>query len=109
MKAAGILFVTLDKQGLFIQRAKGDHLGEWCFPGGGLEGEETAEEAAIRECKEEVGWLPEGERAGWTRQVRGGVDFTTFIQQIDFPFIPTLNSEHSSYAWAPINRPPQPL
>jgi 8-oxo-dGTP pyrophosphatase MutT (NUDIX family) len=35
-KAAGILFVTPDRQALFLKRGPGgDHPGEWCFPGGG--------------------------------------------------------------------------
>jgi len=72
-RAAGILFCTTDKLVLFLQRGpKGDRAGQWDFPGGGIEGDETAELAAERECREETGWLPEGSRAEWTRQQKDG-------------------------------------
>lgn len=35
------------------------HAGQVCFPGGKIEGEETASEAALREFHEELGALPE--------------------------------------------------
>lgn len=57
--AAGIMFVCKGAA-LFLKRSdEGDHAGEWCFPGGKLEGDETPEEAAVRECIEEIGSLPD--------------------------------------------------
>jgi 8-oxo-dGTP pyrophosphatase MutT (NUDIX family) len=63
-KAAGILFVSLDGNALFLRRTMTapDCPGCWDLPGGAAEGEETAEEAAIRETREEIGFLPDGER-----------------------------------------------
>lgn len=56
IKAAGILFVTPSNTALFLKRgAGGDCPGFWCTPGGKVEGEETAEQAAIRETAEEAG------------------------------------------------------
>ena len=56
IRAAGILFVTKDNQALFLKRGNGsDHPLEWAFPGGQLEGDETPEQAAIRETMEEAG------------------------------------------------------
>jgi 8-oxo-dGTP pyrophosphatase MutT (NUDIX family) len=69
MKAAGILFVSLNGNALFLKRgpAAPDFPGFWDFPGGGQEGQETAEETATRETREEIGQLPEGERKLHTR------------------------------------------
>jgi 8-oxo-dGTP pyrophosphatase MutT (NUDIX family) len=47
-KAAGILFVTPDRQALFLKRGPGgDHPGEWCFPGGEAEPDETQSPIAV--------------------------------------------------------------
>jgi 8-oxo-dGTP pyrophosphatase MutT (NUDIX family) len=37
------------------------------------------------------------------------VDFTTFIQRVDEEFVPKLDGEHTGWAWAPLNDPPEPL
>lgn len=34
------------------------HSGQICCPGGGIEANEDAEAAALRECNEEIGWAP---------------------------------------------------
>lgn len=134
IRAAGILFVAPGNVALFLKRsAKGDAAGTWCFPGGRLEGDEAPEDAAKREAVEEIGFLPKGKRALWTRRIGevvpaavaaipqpespsivppqppDEVDFTTFLQRVDEPFEPTLNDEHVGYAWAPIAEPPLPL
>lgn len=68
---AGILFLTQDNQALFLQRSsEGDHAGEWCLPGGKVEGSETLLEAARREATEEIGPHPRGEVAVLTRTRR---------------------------------------
>lgn len=141
MKAAGILFVTDANHALFLRRSSfaADCPGCWDFPGGGQEGEETAEETALRETKEEIGFVPEGVRTAHTHTIgsasslgvagtgappdglpgQGGVpaatpvatavDFTTFLQRVETEFLPTLNDEHDGWAWAPISSPPAPL
>lgn len=70
MKAAGILFVTLDGNALFLKRGPTapDFPDCWDFPGGGTEDDETPEQTAVRETKEEIGTLPKGERRLHTRQ-----------------------------------------
>ena len=56
IRAAGILFLTPDRQALFLKRGNGsDHPLEWCFPGGQQEDGETIAQAAIRETQEEAG------------------------------------------------------
>jgi 8-oxo-dGTP pyrophosphatase MutT (NUDIX family) len=154
-RGAGILFLN-EGQALFLKRGgSGDHAGEWCFPGGTHEDGETLEQTAVRECGEEIGFVPEGDRAFHTRNIsaaqitgsvvglqdgviatetgRAGpdgsviapppdapplvsevvesdqVDFTTFVQRVTERFEPTLNEEHTGYAWSSVDAPPEPL
>jgi 8-oxo-dGTP pyrophosphatase MutT (NUDIX family) len=68
-KAAGILFLSSSGTALFLKRRNdaNDCPSCWDFPGGSREADETAEECAIRECREEIGFLPEGLRVFHTR------------------------------------------
>jgi len=47
----------IEKDGKFLigKRNKEPYKGDWTFPGGKIEGGETAEEAIVREVKEEMG------------------------------------------------------
>mgnify|MGYP005814906623 CR=1 FL=1 len=38
-----------------LSNHKNDRKGKWCFPGGGIKKNESATEAAVRECREETG------------------------------------------------------
>lgn len=133
--AAGILFLAPDNTALFLRRGNGsDHPNEWCCPGGHIEGEETAAEAAIRETLEEAGQeVKEVDLRPWTRTVApaetsvdqvalavpalegelpapsNDVDFTTFLVRVGGQFTPTLCDEHDGFAWAPVTAPPLPL
>ena len=73
MKAAGILFTSLNGTGLFLRRSATaqDCPGCYDFPGGGTEGDESAEDTAVRETREEIGFLPDGERTLHTRTKMG--------------------------------------
>jgi 8-oxo-dGTP pyrophosphatase MutT (NUDIX family) len=95
-RAAGICFATLDGRILLMHRVDGQG---WAFPGGGIEGEETAEQAARREVLEETGLEFTDKLTLWTRRARDGVDFTTFLAPTE-EFVPTLNNEHDAYQWA---------
>lgn len=116
IKAAGILLTTKAGTALFLKRSGGgDHEGEWNFPGGKTEGEETALEAALRETREETGYVVKGEPQLLTRTVAPSVldgpevDYTTFMARVPAEFVPELDGEHTGYAWAPVNSPPEPL
>jgi 8-oxo-dGTP pyrophosphatase MutT (NUDIX family) len=59
--AAGLLILDPQGNALFVKRGPaGDHAGEWALPGGGVEGDETAEQCALREAAEELGVVPKG-------------------------------------------------
>lgn len=72
-KGAGILFVSTNGNALFLRRTATapDCPGCWDFPGGGQEGDETAEQTAIRETREEIGSVPDGVRVPHTRTRSG--------------------------------------
>ncbi len=113
-RAAGIALVEKEYgKALFIKRSgEGDHAGEWCFPGGGIDGSETPLEAALREAVEEVGFtVPhDGDLTTFVATIESnGVEFTTFFQRVDKAFEAKLNEEHTDYRWEPLERPPQPL
>lgn len=120
---AGVLFVSQRGNGLFLKRSMEhgpqQYRGLYGLPGGHLDKGETAKEAAIRECKEEMGKRPEGELVEINRQVMPMVgddqdtsreiDYTTFLQLVDYEFIPELNEEHAGFEWAPLDYPPDPI
>lgn len=61
INAAGIMFLAPGNRVLFLKRAGGlkrDHIGEWAFPGGMAEDDESPEQTARREAKEEIGKHP---------------------------------------------------
>lgn len=132
IRAAGIMFTTTDGLALFLKRGPGSSWpGHWCFPGGTTEGNETAEETAVRETIEELGfmpsYLPNGGRtkhsvtvmptealADGAPLVPGAqppemVEYTTFRQGVADTFEPHLNGEHTGFAWSKIDEPPLPL
>ena len=131
IKAAGIMFLNDAGEVLLLKRGPGgDWPGAWCFPGGQQEGDETLEQTAVRECGEEMGFYPPGQRRVWTRRISDNqyppgveqpvtvnpvppigdpVDYTTFIQRIEGRFDPLLNGEHTSFAWCGVGLPRTPL
>ena len=102
-RAAGILYRANDTV-LLLKRADS---GEWAFPGGHLENDETEEQAARREAQEEIGNTPGAMRL--LRRTADNVEFTTFLCDVDWTFAPTLNGEHTDWTWADQNAYPQLL
>jgi hypothetical protein len=112
IKGAGICMVTPEGEALFLLRSPtSNHPNEWDLPGGKSDGDETPEQTAIRETREEIGAMPYGElELMHSVQDFEGVDFVTFRMNIMRKFTPKLQKEeHTSFRWAPITSPPQPL
>lgn len=98
--AAGILFRSAAGTILLMKRSgAADYQSTWGLPGGKVEGEETLADAAIRETLEETAYEVDTAGQVHTRRVSGDVDFTTFIKDVPEEFVPTLNEEHTSFAW----------
>ncbi len=96
VRAAGVLLVDPDGQVLLARRRDGQG---WAFPGGHIEAGETPEQAARRELTEETGLDAPESLSEWTRRIKDGVDFTTFVGRVPAPATPALNDEHSRSAW----------
>ncbi|WP_203546720.1 NUDIX domain-containing protein [Dyella caseinilytica] len=95
---SGILFRA---NGPFYLLCKRSDTGQWAQPGGHIEGGESAEEAAVRECVEEIGGCPNGLRwvARRSNLPKGKGTFTCFLQDVTKPFKPELNDEHTKWGW----------
>lgn len=104
--AAGILYRVGDSVLLLLRSgAAADYPLHWGLPGGGIDPEEDAERAALRESQEEIGLLPT--EPLYVLDYDNG--FTTFGLTCPEPFAPVLNPEHVGYCWAPLNCLPAPL
>jgi 8-oxo-dGTP pyrophosphatase MutT (NUDIX family) len=109
LRAAGLMILTPKCEVLFLRYTPDhDHGGEWGLPAGGLEGDEEARDAAIRETREETGWIP-NEEIKEIDTAQDEVDFTTFATVTGNQFIPELSDEHDAWCWAPLSNPPEPL
>jgi 8-oxo-dGTP pyrophosphatase MutT (NUDIX family) len=109
-QAAGVAHVTPEGRCLLLKRAgASDSKGTWAFPGGMAEGEETAEQAARRECQEEIGNQPNGDMKQWDCTTGDKLAYTTFAHAVDKSFVPTLNDEHDDWMWADIDDLPDNL
>jgi mutator protein MutT len=98
--AAGILFRSPSGRVLLLLRsAEGDAGGTWGTPGGKIEDGETPEQAAVRETLEETGYRAGHAGTFHMRRVKDGVDYTTFLRNIDDEFVPKLNKEHTAFMW----------
>lgn len=97
-KAAGILFLSPEKEVLLMRRAGKDHHGEYALPAGHIEKGETAEKAARRETQEEAGYDHDGGLSPFMHSSKDGVDFTTFVAHSE-KFKPKLNDEHDDAIW----------
>jgi 8-oxo-dGTP pyrophosphatase MutT (NUDIX family) len=103
--AAGIAIRSPAGRLLFLKRSpSSDHPGEWCFPGGHRESGEDPLATAIREVLEETG---HNVKQPAPVDLRNG--FTTFAEEVEEEFTPTLNAEHTAFAWANPWDAPEPL
>ena len=100
--AAGVIHIAPDGQILLLRRSatETNYANYWSLPGGKADGKETAEEAADREAKEEIGSIPEGDlEVIDVKLTPNGMVFYTFAKSVKEAFAPTLNDEHSGYVW----------
>jgi 8-oxo-dGTP diphosphatase len=100
MTAAGVLLRAPSGAILLLKRSsEGDAAGQWAFPGGKQEDGETLETCAVRECLEETGYNIGHAGTSLMRRIKDGVDYTTFLRDVDDEFVPMLNGEHIAHCW----------
>lgn len=100
-KSSILIFQNEDKEVLLLKTA-GE--GQWGLPGGKAEGNETYEEALIREIKEETGYVVEPKDCAYFRDdvtYGKGQEFHSFVYLMNAKksFIPKLSKEHVKYVW----------
>lgn len=98
VRAAGILFLSPEREVLLLKRAGKDHHGEWGLPAGHIEKGERPEEAARRETREEAGYDHDGGLSPFMHSDKHGTDFVTFLAHSS-RFKPKLNDEHDEARW----------
>lgn len=98
---------------LFLLRTQGKTAGTWGFVGGRKEpGDITPYDALTREIHEEVGKTPTIKKIIPLELFVSNdqnFQYNTYVLLIDREFIPTLNEEHSGYAWCNYDSYPKPL
>ena len=110
---ADCIVMTRDNQVLLIQRKNEPCLGQWAFPGGFMNIDETAEAAAVRELQEETGiTLSEtdifqvGAYTAVDRDPRERVITIAYLAEIDAP-VPVKGSDDAAHAqWFPLDALP---
>lgn len=110
---SGALFYARNtKRFLFLERTKTKTAGQWGLVGGMAEGDETPWKALEREISEEVGKTPPIKKVIPIEMFTSNdskFQFHTYLAIVENEFIPTLNDEHSGYAWTNVNCWPKPL
>ena len=111
---SGGLFLAKDtKRFLFLLRTQGKTAGTWGLVGGKKEpGDLTPYDILTREIAEEVGKTPPIKKVVPLELFVSNdqqFQYNTYVLVVEKEFIPTLNIEHSGYAWCDFSAWPKPL
>jgi 8-oxo-dGTP pyrophosphatase MutT (NUDIX family) len=96
-----------------LLRTQGKTAGTWGMVGGKKEPKDaTAYDALNRETAEEIGSTPKIKKIIPLELFTSNdqnFQYNTYVLIVDKEFIPTLNEEHSGYAWCRYEAWPKPL
>ena len=111
---SGGLFIARDtKRFLFLLRTQGKTANTWGLVGGKREpGDQTPYDTLMREIDEEVGKTPPIKKVIPLELFTSNdqmFQYNTYVLLVDREFIPSLNMEHSGYAWCGLGAWPKPL
>jgi 8-oxo-dGTP pyrophosphatase MutT (NUDIX family) len=111
--SGGIFLAKDTRRFLFLLRAQGKTAETWGLVGGKKEPTDiTVVDALRREIQEEVGKTPAIKKIVPLELFTSNdqnFQYNTYVLMIDREFIPTLNDEHSGYAWCGFDNWPKPL
>jgi 8-oxo-dGTP pyrophosphatase MutT (NUDIX family) len=112
--ASGCCFLALDTGRIMLQLRSNNvsHPLTWSFWGGKSEKNERPIETLLRECREEMGILPDIEKVYPIHTFLsddGEFTYHTFCVTVFEEFIPQTNGETAGYAWVPLTSVPKPL
>lgn len=114
LRSAGALFKAEDSgRVLFVLRSMQKSFpNKWEFPGGKIYSSEYLTEGLKREIIEELGFFPEIIKyspLNYFSSDDENFKYVSVIIKTPIEFIPSLNPEHTGYAWVNIDHPPYPL
>lgn len=113
VNAVGVWFYSITTQRyLYLMRDDSKHPGAWGLPGGKIEAGESIMDAIVRECQEELGYMPEYFKLVPLEKfttIDHGFAYHTFFCSVGDEFIPKLNNEHLGWAWINSGTWPKPM
>lgn len=113
VNAVGVWFRAMNTgRYLYLMRNDPKHPGSWGLPGGRMEANETLRDAMFRECREELGFVPDFLRLVPIEKFTTADSkfcYHTFYCSVESEFVPVLNHEHLGYAWIDAGTWPRPM
>ena len=113
INAVGIWFYSVATQRyLYLMRNDPKHPQCWGLPGGKIEDGESMMAAMERECREELGSMPDYIKLVPLEKFTSadhGFSYHTFFCSVEGEFTPVLNDEHVGYAWIDSGTWPKPM
>jgi 8-oxo-dGTP pyrophosphatase MutT (NUDIX family) len=108
----GLIFCQTTGRCLFLLRDQDTYSGCWGLMGGRQEPGENIMQCLNRECREETGHRIVFDQIIPVDLYQSADEhfcYHTFLCMVQREFVPELSTEHSGYAWCPVDRPPRPL
>jgi 8-oxo-dGTP pyrophosphatase MutT (NUDIX family) len=113
VNAVGVWFYAITTgRYLYLMRDDPKHPDTWGLPGGRMEPGETMMEAMTRECREELGSMPDYIKLVPLEKFTTADQhfaYHTFFCSVAREFVPQLNHEHTGWAWIASGTWPKPM
>ena len=110
---AGLLLKCKDRYLLCKRSAGATFPGKWSVPGGAIEANEEAEEAAVRETLEETQIPVQAEDTAYVATLSGsahdGGNFHLYMAEVEYEQRPILDFEHVASGWFMLKHLPKPM